>query len=41
VVMWAYGGLAAVVGGVALGVEWLRAVERVSPGISTTAGRAS
>jgi cytochrome c oxidase assembly factor CtaG len=32
VVMWAYGGLAAVAGGVALGVEWLRAAERTAPG---------
>ncbi len=31
VIMWAYGGLAAVVGGVALGVEWLRSWERTAP----------
>ncbi len=37
VVMWAYGGLAAVVGGVVLGVEWLRSVERVSPGVPAVA----
>ena len=33
VVMWAYGGLAAVVGGVALGVEWLRVWERAAPNL--------
>jgi putative membrane protein len=32
VVMWAYGGLLAVVGGVVLGVEWLRRAERTDPG---------
>jgi putative membrane protein len=32
VVMWAYGGLAAVIGGVYLFVRWLRALEQVSPG---------
>jgi putative membrane protein len=31
VVMWAYGGLAALAGGVAVGVEWLRSAERASP----------
>lgn len=38
VVMWAYGGLAAVIGGVTLGVAWLRAAERSSPGWQRTAG---
>lgn len=37
VVMWAYGGLAAVVGGVYLFVRWLRALERASPGRPATA----
>ena len=32
VVMWAYGGLAAVIGGVALFMRWLRGVERAFPG---------
>jgi putative membrane protein len=41
VVMWAYGGLAAVIGGVALGVVWLSALEQASPGVPTTAGRTS
>ena len=38
VVMWAYGGLAAVIGGVALGVGWLRAAEHSAPGWQRTAG---
>lgn len=33
VVMWAYGGLAAVVGGVTLGVAWMRSLERSSPSL--------
>ncbi len=41
VVMWAYGGTAAVIGGVALGVGWLRAVERSSPGLPLAAHRAA
>jgi hypothetical protein len=39
--MWAYGGLAAVVGGVVLGVEWLRSVERASPGVPVVVRGAS
>jgi putative membrane protein len=41
VVMWAYGGLAAVIGGVTLGVSWLRSVERTSPGLPAAARSAS
>jgi putative membrane protein len=41
VVMWAYGGLAAVIGGVTLGVSWLRSVERDSPGLPAAARSAS
>jgi putative membrane protein len=41
VVMWAYGGLAAVIGGVALGVNWLRAIERVSPGLPAAPTRSA
>jgi cytochrome c oxidase assembly factor CtaG len=41
VVMWAYGGLAAVIGGVWLGVDWLRTVERESPGVPVAARGAS
>jgi putative membrane protein len=37
VVMWAYGGLAAVAGGVYLFVSWLRRLEALSPGRSATA----
>ena len=40
VVMWAYGGAAAVVGGVLLGVAWLRAAERSAPGWPPAAGAA-
>ena len=41
VVMWAYGGLAAVIGGVTLGVAWMRSVERASPGLPTATRSAS
>ncbi len=40
VVMWAYGGLLAVLGGVALGVEWLRRSERHHPGWQRALGGA-
>src|SRR5262249_133541 len=33
VVMWAYGGLAAVLGGVALFAAWLRRLDQLSPGV--------
>lgn len=39
VVMWAYGGLAAVIGGVILGIGWIQSVERSSPGIQQPVGR--